>query len=103
MIITLSGKKSKDMCAKSREFDFEKSLKRLEKIVDEMEEGETPLNRALELFQEGKKLSRKCNKELTILEQKVQEILEKEDGEITTEDFQALEKEETPGNDREDI
>jgi exodeoxyribonuclease VII small subunit len=72
---------------KSKQLNFEKALKRLEEIVQELEEGNPPLQKALALFQEGKNLGRLCNKELTGLEQKVQKILEDEEGNITLEDF----------------
>ena len=73
---------------KTEDFDFEKALKRLEKIVDELENRSPPLNKALELFQEGKKLSRLCNKELTSLERKVRMIIEDEEGNVHLEDFE---------------
>jgi len=72
---------------KSKQLNFEKALKRLEEIVQELEEGNPPLQKALALFHEGKNLGRLCNKELTGLEQKVQKILEDEEGNITLEDF----------------
>ncbi|MBN1900454.1 exodeoxyribonuclease VII small subunit [Candidatus Sumerlaeota bacterium] len=68
-------------------FDFEKAMKRLEKIVEELENGQPPLHKALDLFQEGKNLSRVCHNELTRFEQKIQKIIEDEKGEISFEDF----------------
>ena len=41
---------------------FEESLQRLEKIVTELEKGDVSLDRALELFDEGMKLSSSCRK-----------------------------------------
>jgi len=79
---------------KSKQVNFEKALKRLEEIVQELEEGNPPLQKALALFQEGKKLGRLCNKELTGLEQKVQKILEDEKGNVTLEDFKPEEDKE---------
>ena len=76
-------------------FDFEKALKRLEKIVEELENSSPPLPKALSLFQEGKKLSQLCTKELNRFEQKVQKILEDEKGNITLEDFAPLEEEDS--------
>ena len=46
--------------------DFETALKRLEEIVKKLENGELSLDSALELFEEGIKLSRFCH---TTLEQ----------------------------------
>ncbi len=73
---------------KPKPFDFEKALKRLEEIVEELENRNPPLNKALELFQEGKKLSRLCNKELTSLERKVRMIVEDAEGNASLEDFE---------------
>ena len=68
-------------------FDFEKAMKRLETIVEELENSSPPLPKALSLFQEGKKLSQLCDKELSRFEQKVQKIIEQENGDISLEDF----------------
>ncbi len=54
---------------------FEKKLTRLEEIVQKMENGELSLDDSLKLFEEGVKLSRDCNKELSEAEQKVQKLV----------------------------
>ena len=51
---------------------LEKSLAELEKIVETLEEGEIPLDKALEQFERGVSLSRTCQKALTDAEQRVQ-------------------------------
>jgi len=66
---------------------FEECLDRLEKIVDELEKGDVPLDRALELFDEGMKLSGSCRKELEEAEGKV-EILLRRNGKLQPEPFQ---------------
>jgi exodeoxyribonuclease VII small subunit len=70
------------------ELTFEKGLDRLEKIVQELEHGELPLERSLELFEEGMKLSGNCRKQLEEAENKV-EILVKRAGKIVAEPFAA--------------
>ena len=50
---------------------FEESLKRLEEIVHALENGDTPLEQSISLFEEGVKLSGYCNKLLESAEQKV--------------------------------
>ena len=65
---------------------FEECLDRLEKIVDELEKGDVPLDRALELFDEGMKLSGSCRRELEEAEGKV-EILLKRNGKLQPEPF----------------
>jgi exodeoxyribonuclease VII small subunit len=66
---------------------FEESLQRLEAIVSELEKGDVSLDRALELFDEGMKLSGSCRKELEEAEGKV-EILLKRDGKLQPEAFE---------------
>ena len=68
---------------------FEECLERLEKIVAELEKGEVSLDRALELFDEGMKLSGSCRKELEEAEGKV-EILLKRDGKLQPEAFEPV-------------
>ncbi len=58
---------------------FEECLQRLEKIVDQLEKGDIPLEQALKLFEEGVQLSQSCRKELEEAEGKV-EILLKQNG-----------------------
>ena len=51
---------------------FEECLQRLEKIVQELEKGEVPLEKSLTLFEEGMQLSSACRKELEEAEGKVE-------------------------------
>lgn len=74
---------------------FEECLQRLEKIVDELEKGEVPLEKALSLFQEGVDLSNSCRKELETAEGKV-EILLKQNGKLQPEPFEAAETRNEP-------
>jgi exodeoxyribonuclease VII small subunit len=66
---------------------FEECLQRLEKIVDELEKGEVPLDKALALFEEGIQLSNSCRKELEEAEGKV-EILLRQNGKLQPEPFE---------------
>ena len=68
---------------------FEDCLTRLEKIVDQLEHGDVPLEQALKLFEEGVQLSNSCRKELEEAEGKV-EILLKQNGKIQAEPFEAV-------------
>ena len=67
---------------------FEEGLQRLEKIVQELEKGEVPLEKSLTLFEEGMQLSGACRKELEQAEGKV-EILLKQNGKLQAEPFDA--------------
>ncbi len=66
---------------------FEECLSRLEKIVDELEKGNVPLERAIKLFEEGVQLSKSCRQELEAAEGKV-EILLKQNGKLQAEPFE---------------
>jgi exodeoxyribonuclease VII small subunit len=66
---------------KDREQSFETSLALLEQIVAQLESGDLPLERALELFEEGVGLARQCQSQLEDAERKV-ELLLRERGEI---------------------
>lgn len=68
--------------------DFEKKLGRLEDIVEKMETGELALEESLKLFEEGVKLSRECNVQLSEAEQKVRLLIGvDENGEPIARDF----------------
>ena len=66
---------------------FEECIQRLENIVRELEQGEVPLERSLQLFEEGMQLSSSCRKELDDAEGKV-EILLKQNGKLQAEPFE---------------
>lgn len=69
--------------------DFEKKLTRLEEIVAKMESGDLSLEDSLKFFEEGVKLSRECNTQLSQAEQKVKTLLAVDaNGVAKTEDFQ---------------
>ena len=55
--------------------DFEKKLSRLEEIVQKMEKGDLALEESLKLFEEGVKLSRECQGQLTTAEAKVKQLV----------------------------
>jgi exodeoxyribonuclease VII small subunit len=54
---------------------FEQSLSALEKIVDELESGDLPLEKALKKFDEGMALSRQCSRMLDETEKKVTQLV----------------------------
>jgi exodeoxyribonuclease VII small subunit len=66
---------------------FEECLQRLEKIVEDLEKGEVPLEKALTLFEEGMRLSADCRKELETAEGRV-EVLLKQNGKMQAEPFE---------------
>ena len=66
---------------------FEDCIQRLEKIVQELEQGDVPLEKSLTLFEEGMQLSSSCRKELEEAEGKV-ELLLKQNGKLQAEPFE---------------
>jgi exodeoxyribonuclease VII small subunit len=60
--------------------DFESALKSLEDIVAQLEGGDLTLDRALELFEEGIKISSFCNSKLEEAERKVETLIKSADG-----------------------
>jgi exodeoxyribonuclease VII small subunit len=66
---------------------FEASLEQLEKIVKELEQGGLPLERSLELFEEGMKLSAACRKKLEEAENRVEILLKKGNDKVVAEPF----------------
>ncbi|MGD1070528.1 MAG: exodeoxyribonuclease VII small subunit [Bryobacteraceae bacterium] len=65
---------------------FETSLDELEKVVKELESGDLPLDRSLELFSRGMQLSDACRKQLEEAESRV-EILTRKEGTYQPEPF----------------
>lgn len=65
---------------------FESCLDELEKVVKELEAGDLPLERSLELFERGMGLSEACRKQLEAAETRVEMLVRKE-GKLTAEPF----------------
>ncbi len=66
---------------------FEESLKKLDEIVGQLENGNLPLEDSIRLFEEGVRLSTVCKKELETAEGKVQMLIKQRDGSMKTEPF----------------
>lgn len=66
---------------------FEQSMTELETIVTKLEAGDITLDDSLELFEEGIKLAKACQKKLDDAEKKVKILTTTSDGEIVAEDF----------------
>ena len=71
--------------------NLEKALTDLEEIVEELESGDLPLEKAMKKFEEGINLTRNCHAALKDAEQKV-EILLKSAGGESLEDFEVQEE-----------
>jgi exodeoxyribonuclease VII small subunit len=58
---------------------FEQAIEKLEVIVERLEEGDVPLEEAIEIYKEGMNLSKLCQDKLKYVEEQLAEILT-EDG-----------------------
>ena len=58
--------------------DFEKSLDELEKIVEELQNGDISLDESIKLFERGIKLSNECRKTLESARQKITALTKEE-------------------------
>lgn len=67
------------------EMSFEEAVKELETIVQQLEQGNVPLEESLESFQRGIKLSEYCKQKLQNAEETVTKIANKDGEEV---DFQ---------------
>ena len=63
----------------NKKMTFEAALARLNEIVDKMENGDTPLDESLKLFEEGSGLTSFCYEKLSSAEQKIKTITEREE------------------------
>lgn len=72
---------------------FEKSLSDLEKIVLQLEDGDMPLEKSLELFETGVKLARNCRERLDNAEKRIQVLVRDETGDLMIEDIREDEDE----------
>jgi len=69
------------------ELPFEEAIAELERIVARLESGDVPLEEAIELFQQGMKLSHLCSQKLDQAERKIEMLIE-EDGALIRKPFQ---------------
>lgn len=67
--------------------NFESSLEELERIVRELEQGELTLEKSLELFEQGVKLSRECQERLNQAERRIEILMRDNQGRATVSAF----------------
>ncbi len=72
-----------------KSINLEKALADLEALVEELESGDLPLDKAMQKFEEGIKLTRGCQAALKEAEQKVEILLKSAGGEAALEEFDA--------------
>ena len=69
---------------------FEQSLDELEKIVKQLEDGDLPLEKSLELFEAGVTLSRECRERLTNAERRIEVLMKDADGNLKAESIETV-------------
>ena len=70
----------------NKDMKFEEAIAELERTVKALEDGNTPLDRALELYEQGIALIRLCNEKLEGAEQKINMLVNK-GGDMVEEPF----------------
>jgi exodeoxyribonuclease VII small subunit len=65
---------------------FEEAMKQLEQIVQELESGDLPLEKAILKYEEGVRLSRFCSEKLDETEKRIT-ILQNQDGNVLEKPF----------------
>lgn len=58
-----------------KELTYEQAYKRLEEIVEKLENGSVPLEESMKLFEDGTKLANFCNSKLNAAEQKFTQLI----------------------------
>ena len=73
---------------------FEDALKKLEKLVEDLESGDISLDLALKKYEEGVKLARECTKRLQQAEKKIEVLTKELDGSFSLSEFEEEGKDE---------
>jgi exodeoxyribonuclease VII small subunit len=73
--------------SEKKELSFEEAMEKLEEVVEKLELGDVPLEKAISMFQEGMILSKLCHDKLKNVEKSIDRILN-EDGEVEIITFQ---------------
>jgi len=77
----------KKTASKTPSVDLEKAMHELEQVVEQLEGGDLSLDKSLQQFEKGVKLSRECQTALSDAEQKVQILMNSELKDIAAEDL----------------
>ncbi|KQX46464.1 exodeoxyribonuclease VII small subunit [Paenibacillus sp. V4I3] len=78
------------MSTSETEVSFELAIEQLERIVAQLESGDVPLEKAIELYQEGVRLSHLCGVKLEQVEKKIEMLVEGESGTVSRKPFQPV-------------
>ncbi len=61
---------------------FEQALQALEKVVRDLESGEVPLDRSIDLYEQGEELRRHCQARLDAAQARIEKIVAGPDGQM---------------------
>ncbi|WP_456278338.1 exodeoxyribonuclease VII small subunit [Bacillus sp. AK128] len=67
--------------SKENKMSFEEAMEKLEELVDKLEEGDVPLEKAIAYFQDGMALSKLCHDKLKTIEKQMDKLLQ-DNGEL---------------------
>lgn len=84
------------MADEKKELEFETALKRLEGVVEKLENGELSLEGALKQYEEGVRLADICSRRLTEAEKKIEVLMKTSGGKLKATPFEA--DAESPGS-----
>ena len=73
---------------------FDETLKKLETILNELERGDAPLEKTVEMFESGMGLVRILSRRLEEMEVKINKLIEKDGGELGLEPLESFEDDE---------
>lgn len=59
-----------------KELSFEEAMEKLEAIVQQLESGDVPLEKAIELFQQGMEMAQTCSGKLEQIERKIEMLID---------------------------
>lgn len=76
--------------SKEKELSFEEAIEQLEHIVELLEEGDVPLEEAINIYKRGMDLSKVCHGKLQVAQEQLVQIVD-ENGELKP--FQVKEEE----------
>jgi exodeoxyribonuclease VII small subunit len=79
---------------------FEQAMKQLEKIVQDLESGDMPLEKSIKTFEEGIQLSKFCSEKLDETEKRITILMQNSDGKVFETPFSA-EKDDLTAEDEE--
>lgn len=68
------AKDAKDANSDVKEMSFEQALEALEKIVEDLERGDVPLDQSIKIYERGEALKKHCDRLLKAAEDKVEKI-----------------------------